>query len=171
MWPAFLCFSHRSYLPYGWTTSPWWVKSKPFHLCLLRLSPQQQETPVVRLVCACGEDTTFPRASFSTYFLLSLAMCLPGTWVVSTASGSRLSGSAVVCRLSGERIFPFTWTPANVVLSSEVRTHKGCALFCLGAQASTGFVVIPEGGGQRAPRSPTPLPWPGRSRSSLVLPF
>lgn len=122
----------------------------------------------------CGEDTTSSRALFQlTFCWVWLCACLEpelSLLHLITCSGSGLSGCAIVCCLSGES-FPFTWKPANVVLSSEFRTHKGCALFCLGAQAFTGSVVIPEGEGQRTQHSPLPLPWPGQSRSSLVLPF
>lgn len=141
----------------GWTTSPWHVKRKPFHLCLVRfvLTAAGNVTSTASL-CMWGGHHLF-RSLISTFCWVWLCACMEpelSLLHLITCSGSGLSGCAVVCRLSGERRFPFTCTPANIVVSCEFRTPNGCALFCLGAQGSPGSGVIPEGERQRTQPSP-----------------
>lgn len=108
-------------------------KANPSIFVFSGLAPQQQETPVVRLVCACGEDTTFSRASFSTYFLLSLVMCLPGTWVVSTPSDYLLWFQAfrLCCGLSS------FWREK---LSLHLDTSQCCLKFWI--QSTQGLCIV-----------------------------
>lgn len=121
---------------------------------------------------------TFFSASFQLTRLLGLAVCSPGTWalvLVSTSPAYLLSfqASRLCCGLSffWRQRLPLDPDISEYGLKFEFRTHNGCALFYLGAQASIGSVVIPEGEGQRDQNSPMPPPWPDQPRSSLVLFF
>lgn len=94
MWPAILCFSHRSYLPYGWTTSPWCVKSKPFHLCLLRFFPTAAgNASSTACLCMWGGHHLFPGLVFNLlfaefgYVLAWNLSCLYSIWLPALVPG------------------------------------------------------------------------------------
>lgn len=174
MWPAFLCFCHRSYLPYGGTTSPWCVKSKPFHLCLVRFVPTAAGNATsTASLCMWEGHHLFP-GLVSTYFLLSLAMCLPGTWVVSIPSDYLLWFWAFrLCSglSSFWREFSLQLDTSQCCLKFWIQDTQGLCIVLSWGTSLCWICCHTRSGGQRAPRSPTPLPWPGWSRSSLVLPF
>lgn len=128
MWPAFLAFATVHTFLTGWTTSLWHIKCKPFHLHLVRFVLIEAGNVTSKASLWCGEDTTFSGASFQlTFCWVWLCACLEpelSLLHLITCSGSGLSGCAVVCRLSGERRFPFTCTPANIVLV----VNSGCTM-------------------------------------------
>lgn len=111
----------------------------------------------------------------STYFLLSLAMCLPGTWVVSTPSDHLLWFWAfrLCCGLSS------FWREK---VSLHLDTSQCC--FKLWIQDTQWLCIVlswgtrlywiwchSRRGGTKGSTFSTPLPWPFQSRSSLVLPL